>query len=69
MQYIIDTSILIEISKNYYPEVFPSFWEYINELIEDETIVSLVEVQKEIDKGKFSKQWDLINVNSGKKIF
>ena len=35
----------------------------------DETIVSLVEVQKEIDKGKFSKQWDLINVNSGKKFF
>ena len=69
MQYIIDTSILIEISKNYYPEVFPSFWEYINELIEDETIVSLVEVQKEIDKGKFSKQWDLINVNSGKNFF
>lgn len=69
MQYVIDTSILVEISQHYYPDVFPSLWEYIYELIEDETIVSLVEVQKEIDKGKFSKQWDLINVNSGKKFF
>ena len=69
MQYIIDTSILVEISQYYYPEVFPSFWDYIDELIEKEIIVSLVEVQKEIDKGKFSKQWYLININSGKKFF
>ena len=69
MQYVIDTSILIEISERYYPEVFPSFWDKIYELIEDETIVSLVEVQKEIEKGKFSKQWDLVHVNSGKKFF
>ena len=69
MQYVMDTSILVEISQHYYPEVFPSLWESIDELIDNETIVSLVEVQKEIDKGKFSKQWDLINVNSGKKFF
>lgn len=31
--------------------------------------MSLVEVKKELDRGKFSKQWDLINVNSGNKFF
>ena len=64
-----DTSILVEISEHYYPEIFPSLWDKITKLIENETIVSLVEVQKEIDKGKFSKQWDLVHVNSGKKFF
>lgn len=69
MQYVIDTSILVEISERYYPEVFPSLWDKIYELIENETIVSLVEVQKELDKGKFSKEWGLVHVNSGKKFF
>lgn len=69
MQYVIDTSILVEISERYYPEVFPSLWDKIYELIDNETIISLVEVQNEIDKGKFSKEWDLIHVNSGKKFF
>lgn len=67
MQYVIDTSILVEISERYYPEVFPSLWDKIYDLIDSETIVSLIEVQKELDKGKFSKDWGLVNVNSGKK--
>ena len=69
MMYVLDTSILIEISERYYPEVFPSLWDKINELILDDTIVSLKEVLKEIDKGKFSKQWGLINNQVGKKLF
>lgn len=50
MQYVIDTSILVEISERYYPEVFPSLWDKIYDLIDSETIVSLIEVQKELDK-------------------
>ena len=69
MQYVIDTSILVEISERYYPEVFPSLWNKIYDLIDDETIVSLVEVQNELDRGKFSKEWSLIHSNSGKKFF
>ena len=69
MQYVTDISILVELSEYYYPEVFPSLWTHIDNLIDDEKIVSLIEVQKEIDKGKFSQQWDLINNKSRKKFF
>lgn len=67
--YVLDTSILVEISERYYPEVFPSLWEKINELILDDKIVSLKEVLMEIDNGKFSKQWGLINNKVDKKLF
>lgn len=69
LQYVLDTSILVEMSERYYPEIFPSFWDKISELINGGFIVSLTEVQKELDKGKFSKEWDLIHIRSGKKFF
>lgn len=69
MQYVLDTSILVEILERYYPEVFPSLWEKIYRLIEEGTVVSLREVQKELERGKFRKEWDLVNINSDKKLF
>lgn len=69
MQYVIDTSVLIDIGQYYYPEVFPSFWKHFYKLIKDETIVSLVEVKNEIDKGKLSKQWNQVQVKSDNKFF
>ena len=36
MQYVFDSNILIDIYQNYYPEVFESVWEKIEELIESE---------------------------------
>ena len=70
MVYVLDTNILIEFSRHYYHEVFPSFWEQLYNLIEDEIIISLKECQVELkDNTPFRKEWDIIHNNYGKKFF
>ena len=69
MEYVLDTSILIEISQHYYPEVFPSLWAKINNLILNVKVMSLKEVQLELGKGQFNKDWSLINANANNQFF
>lgn len=50
MKYIIDTNSLTAIFRHYYFERFPSFWEKFNELINNNSIVSVREARREIEE-------------------
>ena len=63
MQYVFDSNILIDIYQNYYPEVFESVWEKIEELISNEIMVSIVEVREELKSKNIRDQWLKINNN------
>lgn len=68
--YVLDTSILIEMSKHYFPEVFPSLWTHLEFLIIDDDVISLKEVQEELKKDKkTSKFWNTFNSKCDNKLF
>lgn len=51
MQYSIDTSALLDAWVRWYPiDVFPSFWDRMDELVEDRTIVATEEVLNELER-------------------
>ena len=69
MQYVFDSNILIDIYQNYYPEVFESVWEKIEELISNEIMVSIVEVREELKSKNIRDQWLKINNNCNGLLF
>lgn len=70
MVYVLDTNILIEFEKRYYPEIFPSFWKKLHSLIESEEVISLKESQAELkENSKARKFWDKVHYESNKKFF
>lgn len=65
--YIIDTNSLMQLG-NYYPGIFPSLWEKLEELVSNGDLISVKEVLNEIDrrsKYEYLDNW----VESHKKIF
>jgi thiol-disulfide isomerase/thioredoxin len=50
-QYIIDTSALFDLRKNYPERIFPTLWENFNEMCRYKYIVAPREVLREIKKG------------------
>ena len=69
MQYVFDSNILIDIYQNYYPEVFESVWEKIEELISNEIMVSITEVREELKSKNIRDQWLKINNNCNGLLF
>ena len=68
--YVLDTSILIEISKYYFPEIFPSLWDRLKFLVMNDDLISLKEVQEELKKDKkTSKFWNNFNSQCDNKLF
>jgi hypothetical protein len=49
--YIIDTSSLIELQRQYPPDIFPSVWEHIHDIAVSRRLVAPVEVKKELLEG------------------
>jgi hypothetical protein len=43
-KYVIDSSALFDLKRNYSPSVFKGVWEKFNKLCEDEVIISVREV-------------------------
>ncbi len=50
-KYVIDSSALFDLKKNYSPIVFKGVWEKFNKLCDDEIIISVREVYNEIKRG------------------
>ena len=46
--YVLDTNSF-RVFGNYYPEIFPSFWEEIERLVTDDRLLSCREVAKELE--------------------
>lgn len=49
MNYVFDSGPLIWMFRYYYPERFPSLWSQFDSLIQDQVIVSVKEVSRELD--------------------
>ena len=49
MIYVLDTGFFI-ICRNYYEEVFPTFWDNLSQAARDNEIISVRQTQEEIDK-------------------
>lgn len=70
MIYVLDTNVLIEFSKHYFKEVFPSFWNQLYDLIDDDIVISLKEAQAELKENTpFRREWDNIHYSHGNKFF
>ena len=50
MIYVFDSDTLINIFNHYYLERFPSFWDNFNDLISKQTIISVQEVRRELER-------------------
>lgn len=50
-KYVIDSSALFDLKRNYSPIVFKGVWEKFNKLCDDEVIISVREVYNEIKRG------------------
>ena len=58
MIYVFDSNTLINIFNHYYPERFPSFWDNFNDFISKQTIISVQEVRRELErKGDKLSDW------------
>ena len=58
MRYVFDSGPLIWMFKYYYPERFPSLWRKFDRLVEDEQIISVKEVSRELDgQDDLLSQW------------
>ncbi len=49
MIYVFDSGPLILLFRHYYPERFPSLWERFDELIDEQVIISVKEVARELN--------------------
>lgn len=66
MIYVFDSGPLIWMFRYYYPDRFPSLWEQFHELIDDQRIISVKEVSRELDgQDDLLANW----VNDNKAIF
>lgn len=59
--YLLDTNVLLYLQNHYYPSTFISVWDSLNELIEDRSIISIKEVQREITSEQHKEFWNNIN--------
>ena len=50
MIYVFDSDTLINIFNHYYLGRFPSFWDNFNDLISKQTIISVQEVRRELER-------------------
>ena len=50
MIYVFDSSPFIDLFRHYYPQRFPTLWENFNDLISRQTIVSVQEVRRELER-------------------
>ena len=69
MVYVIDTNYLIIPHDHYFPEVFVSFWDTIDELIEEGTLVSINEVKEELKAKRIRDHWLDIDSRANGKFF
>ena len=67
--YIIDMSSLKELHDRYPKNLFPTIWQHITSLIQDEQLFSHIEVMREIRNTIYSKDKLLLWSNKNKKIF
>lgn len=66
MIYVFDSGPLIWMFRYYYPDRFPSLWEQFHELIDDQRIISVKEVSRELDgQDDLLANW----INDNKPIF
>ncbi len=66
MIYVFDSGPLIWMFRYYYPDRFPSLWEQFHELIDDQRIISVKEVSRELDgQDDLLADW----INNNKPIF
>lgn len=49
MQYVLDTGFFV-LTRGYYPDTFPTFWEEMDKAARSRLISSVIEVKKEIEK-------------------
>ena len=57
MKYVIDSNILIDM-KHFYPQIFPSLWNKMNELIADNEMISVKEAFNELtSRNDFISRW------------
>lgn len=57
MKYVIDSSAIIDM-KHFYPNIFPSIWKKINELVKNIEIISVKEAYHEITgRADFLSEW------------
>ncbi len=67
-KYVLDSRLFI-ISRDYYPEIFPSFWEKMDEMIVSKTISSVQEVYEELERYGGEQKHLLTWIKNNKKIF
>jgi hypothetical protein len=61
MKYVIDSNILIDM-KHFYPKVFPNLWIKMNELINNNEIISVKEALNELTaRNDFISEWATSN--------
>ena len=53
--YTIDTSSIKELHERYPKNIFPTVWTHIETLIEDQQLISHIEVQREIKNTNYPK--------------
>jgi len=68
MHYILDTRLFV-ITREYYPDIFPSFWEKLTEAVNKNTVSSVSEVSKEINKFGGPQKHLLTWINKHQNIF
>lgn len=68
MHYVLDTGFFI-LSRDYYPETFPSFWENLDKLVDLQKLSSVSEVEKELNNYGGKQQHLLQWIRKNKNIF
>ena len=61
--YVMDTNVLLFLQNHYFPSIFLSLWEFINELISENKLISIKEAQREITSEKHKTFWNDIDSN------
>jgi hypothetical protein len=65
-KYVIDSSALFDLKKNYSPNVFKGLWDKFNKLCDDEVVISVREVYNEIKRGS---DWLIDWADQHEKVF
>ncbi len=67
-KYVLDSRLFI-ISRDYYPDTFPSFWEKMDMMVGNKTISSVQEVYEELERYGGKQEHLLIWIKNNKEIF
>ena len=68
MHYVLDTGFFVQ-SREYYPEVFPSFWDNLTKSCQDSQVSSVHEVFQEVENYAGNQEHVLEWIRSKKEIF